>query len=154
MAASELVYTFWLLCCGETTWSREGRIRGHTDLPLSNTGRSMINADLARLAGASIAGVYHPEDEAATETAHLVSESTQAKARRVGACGLNAWQLFGQVPGLIALAWLLVASGAVQALGSMDRTDWPPFNWATAILLTISGCALLFLAESKKEPRD
>ncbi|MCH7903640.1 MAG: hypothetical protein IH944_03630 [Armatimonadetes bacterium] len=72
----------------------------------------------------------------------------------VGACALNAWQLFNQIPGLIALAWLLIASAAVQALGSMDRSDWPPFNWASAILLSVSGCALLFLAETEKKSNN
>ena len=62
----------------------------------------------------------------------------------VGACALNAWQLFTEKPIYIAVAWLLVASGAVQAFGSMRREEWPLFNWAAAILLAVSAVALQF----------
>ena len=61
----------------------------------------------------------------------------------VGACALNAWQLFKEKPIYIAVAWLLIASGAVQAFGSMRREEWPLFNWGTAILLAISAVALI-----------
>ena len=68
----------------------------------------------------------------------------------VGACGLSAWQLYSVKPGYIALALLLVASGGVQAFGSMRRDEWPPFNWATAILLGVSGVALLAVAARRR----
>lgn len=78
-----MTYVFWLMRCGETTWAREGRIRGQTDLPLSSSGRSAVCADVARLAGVKIAAVYHPGDEAAGESAHLVADATGAKIRKV-----------------------------------------------------------------------
>ncbi|MCZ6834567.1 MAG: histidine phosphatase family protein [Planctomycetota bacterium] len=83
MAASNTIHTFWLMQCGETTWAREGRLRGHTDLPMSNSGRSAVNADIVRLSGSSITTIHHPGDEAASEAALLVSEATGAKAKKV-----------------------------------------------------------------------
>lgn len=72
---------FWLMKCGETTWARDGRLRGVTDLPLSNSGRSTVSIDAGQFTGRNIALVCHPADEAALESARFVAEATGAKRR-------------------------------------------------------------------------
>ena len=74
---------FWLVRCGETTWDREGRIRGITDLPLSSSGRSTVIALASRFTDRSITFVCHPGDEAATDSARFIVEKTGAKPRVV-----------------------------------------------------------------------
>lgn len=71
-----------------------------------------------------------------------------------GACALNAWQLYVARPGYIAVSWLLVASGGVQAFGEMRRDEWPLFNWASLLLLTVSGVVLLSTLRGSERHRD
>lgn len=81
MSGRDSVIVFWLMKCGETTWARDGRLRGVTDLPLSNSGRSTVSIDAGSFADQSITQVCHPSDEAASESARIVSEATGAKRR-------------------------------------------------------------------------
>ena len=60
-----------LIAAGETRWERDGRLLGAADLPLSNAGRASAAADAAELERHQIATIYHPPDEAATETASV-----------------------------------------------------------------------------------
>ncbi len=74
-----------MLCvvrCGETAWEQEGRLHGSTDLPLATVGRASVNADMARLRGASPSAIHHPADEAATETAQIVARATGARLKQ------------------------------------------------------------------------
>lgn len=72
-----------VVLCGETNWDREGRVLGAADLPLSNSGRAAVESGLGGLVGRSIAGIWHPEDEAATGTARVIAGATGARAKAV-----------------------------------------------------------------------
>ena len=76
--------TFWLARCGETIWAKEGRLRGITDLPLSDSGRAMTIEDSRRFDRArEVSVVFHPPDEAATETAEIFSNVMGNKIKAV-----------------------------------------------------------------------
>lgn len=76
--------TFWLAQSGETVWANEGRIRGITDLPLSDSGRAMTIEDSRRFERAhDVSVVLHPPDEAATETGKIFSNVMETKAKAV-----------------------------------------------------------------------
>ena len=77
---SKLLY---LIQCGETSWQREDRLHGATDLPLSNGGRASVLASATQCAAMKIAAIYHPADEAATDTAKIFAETLGAKTRTV-----------------------------------------------------------------------
>lgn len=83
MAAKRNNRMMCLIRCGETTWARDGRLAGSTDLPISNTGRSSVVADIERLAGCRASTVYHPTDEAAATTAELFASHFKIKKRGV-----------------------------------------------------------------------
>ncbi len=73
--------TLTLIRCGETTWEAQGRVHGVTDLPLSDAGRIAVAADLIHLAGAKVANIHHPTDEAAADTAKICAPILGAKLR-------------------------------------------------------------------------
>jgi broad specificity phosphatase PhoE len=70
-----------LIRCGEHAWDAEGRLHGHSDLPLSIDGRSSVSSDVASLAGRRLATVYHPPDDAASETAQIVARAVGARIK-------------------------------------------------------------------------
>ena len=72
-----------LIRCGETTWEAEDRVHGAADLPLSPQGRASISAVSVTLGPKRFGVVYHPPDEAATDTAHIVAEAVGAKTKAV-----------------------------------------------------------------------
>ena len=69
--------------CGATAWAREGRLHSWTDLPLADDGRAAVEGDAARLRGARPATIYHPVDEAATETATILAGMLSARKKGV-----------------------------------------------------------------------
>jgi probable phosphoglycerate mutase len=69
--------------CGETTWDVEGRLYGRSDLPLSIAGRASVAADVRAMAGRRMATVYHPPDDAASETAQILARAVGARAKSV-----------------------------------------------------------------------
>jgi broad specificity phosphatase PhoE len=83
MARPRALHTLLLVRCGESLWETEGRLHGHTDLPLSDPGRSLLLVEAARLRWMNGGTVYHPPDEAATETARVLAERFEAKARAI-----------------------------------------------------------------------
>jgi broad specificity phosphatase PhoE len=72
-----------LIQCGETSWERDDRVHGATDLPLSNGGRAAVQASAGQYDDARPTVIYHPLDEAATETAKIFAEAVGAKTRVV-----------------------------------------------------------------------
>lgn len=72
------------LCqCGQTSWDAGGRVYGATVLPLSDAGR-VSAGELARQLRPKMRGtVYHPDDDAAEETARIVARRIGAKTRAV-----------------------------------------------------------------------
>src|SRR5688572_25137542 len=61
----------WLVRHGETEWARLGRHTGHTDVPLTETGRQQARALGRRLAGATFGLVLTSPLSRAAETADL-----------------------------------------------------------------------------------
>jgi len=83
VASKRSFITLSLIRCGETTWEREGRLLGSSDLPLADAGRVSVTADAARLAGLRLGTIHHPPDEAATETAKIFARTAKARTKAV-----------------------------------------------------------------------
>lgn len=88
-----------LVRSGRTDWEDQGRLQGHADLPLAETGRATLVANLNHLLGASdglsLATVVSAPDEASRETARLLAERTGAKVRvndNLKALNLGLWE--------------------------------------------------------------
>ncbi len=76
--------TLFLILCGDTPWDRESRLRGRTDLPLANAGRAMVVSETARLEQMGIGDlkvIYHPDDEAARDTAGIFAGALKVKTK-------------------------------------------------------------------------
>jgi broad specificity phosphatase PhoE len=72
-----------LVRTGETEWEKDGRIAGHTDVPLSEGGHRAI-AEIARqFGGERIATVYCGPDEASLATAQQIADATGARVKSV-----------------------------------------------------------------------
>lgn len=92
---------------GETVWNRERRMQGHTDLPLSETGRAQAEALALRLAGTRYAGLYssdlararHTAEAIAARTGHEVIAEPRLRERRFGLFeGLTAQEIRERFP--------------------------------------------------------
>jgi broad specificity phosphatase PhoE len=68
------VTTLLLVRHGETDWNAEGRLQGHTDLPLNEPGRRQARTLAGELAGDGIEAVYSSDLARARETADIVAE--------------------------------------------------------------------------------
>lgn len=72
-----------LVRTGETEWERDGRIAGHSDVPLSEGGKRAA-AELARqFEGTHLAVVYCGPDEASIATAGELAKATGARVKPV-----------------------------------------------------------------------
>ncbi|UCD76736.1 MAG: histidine phosphatase family protein [Phycisphaerales bacterium] len=72
-----------LIRCGQTTWSAEQRLHGAVDLPLSPEGREAVANAAEGVRTSRIATVYHPDTEAAAETARAFARTVGAKNHAV-----------------------------------------------------------------------
>jgi len=75
-----------LLCLihrAETTWEKEGRIQGSTDLPATKEGLIAVKEAFRQIKTEHIATVYHPDSEASLSTAKLVAAEIKAKTKKV-----------------------------------------------------------------------
>jgi probable phosphoglycerate mutase len=57
---------------GETTWNREGRVQGHTDVPLNEAGRQQARDLGERLTGVRFHAAYASDLARARETAEII----------------------------------------------------------------------------------
>ncbi|WP_197517297.1 histidine phosphatase family protein [Microbacterium karelineae] len=60
---------------GETEWNREGRVQGHSDIPLNDTGRTQAHAAAAALRGGDYARLYASPLLRAQETAEIIGRA-------------------------------------------------------------------------------
>ncbi|HEX3053840.1 MAG TPA: histidine phosphatase family protein [Aggregatilineaceae bacterium] len=58
---------------GQTTWNAEGRVQGHTDVPLSALGRWQSERVAARLASEPISAIYSSDLQRSLHTAQLIA---------------------------------------------------------------------------------
>jgi probable phosphoglycerate mutase len=61
---------------GETEWNLEGRIQGHLDSPLTETGRAQAGAIAGRLCEVDVNALYSSDLGRAYATAQIVSDKT------------------------------------------------------------------------------
>lgn len=88
-----------LVRSGRTDWEDQGRLQGHADLPLAESGRAALVASLTHLLGngdgVELASVQTAPDEASRETAQMLGERTGSKIRvneNLRALNLGLWE--------------------------------------------------------------
>jgi probable phosphoglycerate mutase len=69
--------SFYFVRHGETTWNKEGRIQGHTDIPLNDTGRQQAEQAVSVLARAPIDVIVASSLSRAYETAAIINAGLQ-----------------------------------------------------------------------------
>ena len=67
---------------GETQWNLEGRIQGHTDVPLCEFGRKKVRALARELATIPFSAVYASDLIRTVETARILIEGTDASVQK------------------------------------------------------------------------
>lgn len=67
---------WYLVRHGETVWTRNGRIQGHTDVELNDHGRRQMRVLAERLAGCRFAAVYASDLSRAVESTDLIVEGS------------------------------------------------------------------------------
>lgn len=72
---AESMTTLYLVRHGETDWNREGRIQGHQDPPLNESGRAQARALAQRLADVPFDCAYSSDLQRALETARILVEA-------------------------------------------------------------------------------
>ena len=64
--------SWYLVRHGETEWNRNGRIQGHSDVPLNESGRRQAKVLAKRLAGCGFSATYASDLSRASETARAI----------------------------------------------------------------------------------
>ena len=72
---------------GQTTWNEQGRFCGHTDIPLSTTGRKQARKLASFLQHRPIAAIYSSDLSRARETAEII-----ARKRPIDSIVSPAWR--------------------------------------------------------------
>jgi probable phosphoglycerate mutase len=67
----------WLTRHGETAWNACGKLQGHTDIPLNDTGRQQATALATRLASMQLTSVWSSDLGRARETGAIVAAALQ-----------------------------------------------------------------------------
>jgi broad specificity phosphatase PhoE len=84
----------WLVRHGETAWNAEGRMQGHTDVPLTERGRAQAHALAERLRSEPPARIVSSDLSRALETASFVGAAcgvVPSADRRLREQDLGAW---------------------------------------------------------------
>lgn len=94
----------YLLRHGETDWNREGRIQGHTDIPLNDNGRVQIARTAEGLAGVcrGVDVVLCSPLSRAWESAQIAAEKLNYPTERIIVEPLLIERSFGEAEGLTA----------------------------------------------------
>jgi 2,3-bisphosphoglycerate-dependent phosphoglycerate mutase len=69
--------SFYFLRHGETDWNKDGKIQGHTDIPLNETGRSQAEQVVSILTRAPIHRIVVSNLSRAYETASIINAALQ-----------------------------------------------------------------------------
>ena len=77
--------TLYIVRHGETDWNREGRIQGHTDIPLNAEGRRQAEGLAFELATSELHAVYASDLARASQTATTVAGPRGLDVRRIAA---------------------------------------------------------------------
>ncbi len=115
------VQRIWLVRHGRTAWNEQGRFCGHTDIPLSVTGRQQARKLALQLQHRPITAIYSSDLSRARETAEII-----AKKRPIDIIVSSAWSEvdFGTWEGL---TYDEIASSFQEQLGFfMDPEHYAP----------------------------
>lgn len=106
--------TLLLVRHGETDWNREGRVQGHSDVPLNDTGRAQARALAARLAAERVDAVYASDLRRARDTAcevarasgHPVTTTPDLREKHFGSWeGLTRDEILSRDPDALSGPW-------------------------------------------------
>jgi 2,3-bisphosphoglycerate-dependent phosphoglycerate mutase len=116
---------------GETTWNRDTRIQGHTDIDLNATGRWQANCLGTALADSALAAVYSSDLRRAFDTAQAVAHAQGLTA--TPHTGLRE-RCFGSLEGM---TWAEIeAQQPQQAVAWRTRVpDWAPAGGESLVAL-------------------
>lgn len=92
---SEALKHLYLMRHGETTWNRSNRIQGHSNPPLSRTGRRQVLHSARHLRGRGIERMFTSDLRRAAESARLAQQVLQAPITMLPALreiSLGAWE--------------------------------------------------------------
>lgn len=94
----------YLLRHGETDWNKEGRIQGHTDIPLNQKGRMQIAQTAKGLAGMcpDIGLIICSPLSRARESAEIAAENLSYPADRIVVEPMLIERCFGEAEGMTA----------------------------------------------------
>lgn len=68
---------FYFIRHGQTDWNAKGRIMGHQDIPLNETGRNQALQAKIHIEKLPITHIYYSPLSRAAQTAHIISEHMQ-----------------------------------------------------------------------------
>lgn len=94
----------YLLRHGETDWNKDGRIQGHTDIPLNQKGRAQIGQAAEVLAGLpfGIDSIYSSPLKRAYESAEIVADRLSYDKKEIIVEPMLIERCFGEAEGLTA----------------------------------------------------
>ncbi|MSP49055.1 MAG: histidine phosphatase family protein [Alphaproteobacteria bacterium] len=108
MIAADLPkHPFFFLRHGETDWNRDGRIAGHTDIPLNAEGRAQAEAAAKKLAVERISRVVHSPLLRARDTAAIIAAGIGAPMTVVPGLAECQWgAMEGRIPTAGDFGWI------------------------------------------------
>ncbi len=124
---------------GETTWNREGRYQGRTDIPLSLVGQAQVRSLAKRLAGVPITlAVASPLERARATAQAVIGERALTLELAEGLAEISHGQWEGQLASDVARdhaemfgIWRSApgrdspAGPGAETLGDVDARAWP-----------------------------